>query len=76
MSFCIPREEANDVKDSAEKVKQALEEARRAQTVASSVILQAAADIRNTNDLLSDVSTVCHQPNVKIMLLIIVLAER
>lgn len=49
-------EEAADVKDSAEKVKRALEEAQRAQTAASSAIQQAAADIQNTNNLLSSVS--------------------
>ncbi|XP_054475867.1 laminin subunit beta-1a [Anoplopoma fimbria] len=48
-------DEAADVKDSAEKVKQALEEAQRAQTAASSAIEQAAADIQNTNQLLSSV---------------------
>lgn len=50
-------EEAADVKESAEKVKEALEEAQRAQTAASSAIQQAAADIQNTNKLLSSVST-------------------
>uniref|UniRef100_A0A7N9AM84 Laminin, beta 1a n=1 Tax=Mastacembelus armatus TaxID=205130 RepID=A0A7N9AM84_9TELE len=49
--------EAADVKDRAEKVKRALEEAERAQTAASSAIQQAAADIQNTNSLLSSVST-------------------
>lgn len=44
------------MKDSAEKVKQALEEAQRAQTAASSAILQASADIQSTNKLLSSVS--------------------
>lgn len=50
-------EEAVDVRDSAQKVKQALKEAQRAQTAASSAIQQAAADIQNTNNLLSSVST-------------------
>ena len=50
-------EEAADVKDSAEKMKKALEEARRAQTAASSAIQQAAGDIQNTNNLLSTVSS-------------------
>ncbi|XP_033491281.2 laminin subunit beta-1a [Epinephelus lanceolatus] len=50
-------EEASNVKDSAEKVKQALEEAKRAQTAASSAIQQATADIRNTNNLLSSVTS-------------------
>lgn len=45
------------MKDSAEKVKRALKEAQRAQTAASSAIQQAAADIQNTNKLLSSVST-------------------
>ena len=49
-------EEAADVKDSAEKVKRALEEAQRAQSAANSAIRQAAADIQNTNNLLSSVS--------------------
>lgn len=44
------------MKDSAEKVKQALKEAERAQTAASSAIQQATADIQNTNNLLSSVS--------------------
>lgn len=48
------------MKESAEKVKEALKEAQRAQTAASSAIRQAAADIQNTNDLLSSVST--HRP--------------
>lgn len=48
---------ASDVKDSAEKVQQALKEAQRAQTAASSAIQQAASDILNTNNLLSSVST-------------------
>lgn len=50
-------EEAADVKDSAEKVKQALKEAQRAQTAASSAIQQATTDIQNTNNLLTSVST-------------------
>ncbi|XP_068595796.1 laminin subunit beta-1a [Brachionichthys hirsutus] len=50
-------EEAANVKDSAEKVKQALEEAQRAQSAASSAIQQAAADIQNTNNLLSSVES-------------------
>lgn len=45
------------MKESAEKVKQALKEAQRAQTAASSAIQQATTDIRNTNNLLSSVST-------------------
>lgn len=44
------------MKDSAEKVKQALKEAQRAQTAASSAIQQATTDIQNTNNLLSSVS--------------------
>uniref|UniRef100_A0A7N6BV95 Laminin, beta 1a n=1 Tax=Anabas testudineus TaxID=64144 RepID=A0A7N6BV95_ANATE len=50
-------EEAADVKESAEMVKEALDKAQRAQTAASSAIQQAAADIQNTNKLLSSVST-------------------
>lgn len=45
------------MKDSAEKVKEALQEARKAQTAASSAIQQASADIQSTNSLLSSVST-------------------
>lgn len=45
------------MKDSAEKVKQALKEVQRAQTAASSAIQQASTDIQNTNKLLSSVST-------------------
>lgn len=44
------------MRDSAEKVKLALQEAQRAQTAASSAIQQATADIQNTNNLLSSVS--------------------
>lgn len=49
-------EEAAGVKDSAVKVKLALEEAERAQSAASSAIQQAGADIQTTNQLLSTVS--------------------
>lgn len=45
------------MKDSAEEVKEALQEARKAQTAASSAIRQASADIQSTNNLLSSVST-------------------
>lgn len=44
------------MKDSAEKVKQALKEAQKAQTAASSAIRQATADIKSTTTLLSSVS--------------------
>lgn len=44
------------MKESAEKVKEALKEAQRAQTSASNAIQQAAADIKTTNTLLSSVS--------------------
>uniref|UniRef100_A0A7N6F8A9 Laminin, beta 1a n=1 Tax=Anabas testudineus TaxID=64144 RepID=A0A7N6F8A9_ANATE len=50
-------EEAADVKESAEMVKEALDKAQRAQTAASSAIQQAAADIQNTNKLLSSVES-------------------
>lgn len=56
---CLPAflsEEARDVRDSVEKVKQALEEAQRAKTAASSAIQQATANIHNTSHLLSSVS--------------------
>lgn len=45
------------MKASAETVKAALQEARKAQTAASSAIQQASADIRSTTSLLSSVST-------------------
>ncbi|KAM9753080.1 LOW QUALITY PROTEIN: laminin subunit beta-1-like [Menidia menidia] len=51
------RREANDIRDTAEKVKHALEEAEKAQTAASSSIQQAAADIQNTNALLSSMES-------------------
>ncbi|XP_072566065.1 laminin subunit beta-1-like [Paramormyrops kingsleyae] len=44
--------EAADIKDTAEMVKEALEEAERAQNAASKAIEQAATDIRGTQDLL------------------------
>lgn len=54
------------MKDSAEKVRQALKEAQRAQTAASSAIQQASADIQNTNNLLSSVgSRTPHAPNIQ-----------
>ncbi|XP_031735242.1 laminin subunit beta-1-like, partial [Anarrhichthys ocellatus] len=53
----LASEEAADVKDSAEKVQRALEEAQRAQTAASNAIQQTAAHIQTTNQLLSSVST-------------------
>lgn len=45
------------MKDSAEKVKEALQEARKAQTAATSAIQQASADMNSTYSLLSSVST-------------------
>lgn len=45
------------MKESAEKVKKALEEAEKAQNIANSAIQRATADIHNTNTLLSVVST-------------------
>ncbi|CAK6979141.1 laminin subunit beta-1a [Scomber scombrus] len=59
-------EEASDVKDSAEKVKRALKEAQRAQTAASTAIRQAAADIQNTNHLLSSVELETEDTEVKL----------
>ncbi|XP_068168110.1 laminin subunit beta-1a [Antennarius striatus] len=59
-------EEAANVKDSAEKVKQALEEAQRAQSTASSAIQQAAADIQNTNNLLSSVESETAEAELKL----------
>lgn len=54
------------MKDSAEKVRQALKEAQRAQTAASSAIQQASADIQNTNNLLSSVGArTSHVPNIR-----------
>lgn len=48
--------DAADIKDTAEMVKVALEEAERAQNAASKAIEQAATDIRGTQDLLVSVS--------------------
>ncbi|XP_028287320.1 laminin subunit beta-1a [Parambassis ranga] len=58
--------EAANMKDSAEKVKRALEEAQRAQTAVSSAIQQAAADIQNTNDLLSSVESKTEDAEMKL----------
>ncbi|KAM7397365.1 hypothetical protein PAMP_020343 [Pampus punctatissimus] len=58
--------EAVDVKDSADKVKRALQEAQRAQTAASSAIQQATADIQNTNNLLSSVESETADAEVKL----------
>lgn len=44
------------MRDSAEKVKKALEEAERAQIAASNAIQQAATDIQTSSTLLSSVS--------------------
>uniref|UniRef100_UPI003AADFC17 laminin subunit beta-1a n=1 Tax=Centroberyx gerrardi TaxID=166262 RepID=UPI003AADFC17 len=49
--------EATDVRDTAEMVKQALEEAQKAQTAASEAVQQATSDIKNTNNLLSSVES-------------------
>ncbi|XP_060933382.1 laminin subunit beta-1a [Limanda limanda] len=59
-------EEAAEVKDSAEKMQKALEEARRAQSAASSAIQQAAADIHNTNSLLSTVQSETTEAELKL----------
>lgn len=48
--------EATDVRETAEMVKQALEEAERAQKAAAEAIKLATTDIKGTNDLLSSVS--------------------
>ena len=50
------------MRDSAEEVKKVLEETQRAQMSASDGIQQAAADIQNTNELLSSVR-LCHHGN-------------
>lgn len=55
MCVVVSSGDAADVKDSAEKVKQALDEAQKAQTTAASAIQQATADIRTANRLLSTV---------------------
>ena len=44
------------MRDTAVMVKQALEEAGRAQTAAAEAIKQATTDIKGTNDLLTSVS--------------------
>ncbi|KAJ8002830.1 hypothetical protein DPEC_G00163050 [Dallia pectoralis] len=49
--------EATDVRDTAEMVKQALEEAERAQSTAAEAIKQATTDIKGTNDLLISVES-------------------
>ncbi|XP_069028827.1 laminin subunit beta-1a [Embiotoca jacksoni] len=59
-------EEAAGVKASAQEVKRALQEAQRAQTAASSAIQQAAADIHNTNELLSSVESETVDAEVKL----------
>lgn len=59
-------EEAAGVKDSAVKVKLALEEAERAQSAASSAIQQAGADIQTTNQLLSTVQLETAQAELKL----------
>lgn len=48
--------EATEVRDTAEMVKQVLEEAERAQSAAAKAIKQATTDIKGTNDLLTSVS--------------------
>uniref|UniRef100_A0A3Q3AW65 Laminin, beta 1a n=1 Tax=Kryptolebias marmoratus TaxID=37003 RepID=A0A3Q3AW65_KRYMA len=58
--------EAADVKDSAERVKQALEEVQRAQTAASSAIQQATTDIQTTNQLLSSVQSETADAELKV----------
>uniref|UniRef100_A0A8C3ATR1 Laminin subunit beta 1 n=1 Tax=Cyclopterus lumpus TaxID=8103 RepID=A0A8C3ATR1_CYCLU len=60
------RWEAAGVKDSAVKVKRALEEAERAQTAANSAIQQAAADIQTTNQLVSTVQLETAQAELKL----------
>lgn len=44
------------MRDTAEMVKQVLEEAERAQSAAAKAIKQATTDIKGTNDLLTSVS--------------------
>ncbi|XP_046889497.1 laminin subunit beta-1a [Hypomesus transpacificus] len=51
------RKEATGVRDTAVMVKQALEEAGRAQTAAAEAIKQATTDIKGTNDLLTSVES-------------------
>ncbi|XP_071199684.1 laminin subunit beta-1-like [Salvelinus alpinus] len=49
--------EATNVRDTAEMVKQVLEEAERAQSAAAKAIKQATTDIKGTNDLLTSVES-------------------
>lgn len=49
------RKEASDVKDTAEMVKEALQQAERAQSSVSEALKQASADIKGTQDLLVSV---------------------
>lgn len=50
------RKEATDVKDTAEMVKEALQQAERAQSSVTEALKQATADIKGTQDLLVSVS--------------------
>lgn len=50
------RKEASDVKDTAEMVKEALQQAERAQSSVTEALKQANADIKGTQDLLVSVS--------------------
>ncbi|XP_061679581.1 laminin subunit beta-1a isoform X2 [Syngnathoides biaculeatus] len=59
-------QEAADAKDSSEIVKEALEEAQRAQTAASSAIQQATDDIKNTNKLLLSVKSDTSDGEIKL----------
>lgn len=52
------------MRDSAEQVKEALQEARKAQAAASGAIQQASADLQSTTNLLSSVSTGPNLPAV------------
>lgn len=53
---CPRSKEATDVRDTAVMVKEALEEAERAQNAASEAIKQAKTDIKGTQHLLAAVS--------------------
>lgn len=50
------RKEASDVKSTAELVKEALDQAEKAQTAVTEALKQATSDIKGTQDLLVSVS--------------------
>lgn len=61
-SCCIDSKEATGVRDTAMMVKEALEQAEKAQNAATEAIKQATTDIKGTQDLLVSVSTHSSRP--------------